>query len=174
MGTLDPHRPPIHHHPDNPYVLWITFSAMQLLTLTTALLASTATAKSLWASSPNISPNTDGSLSVPGENPLQHCEDPKNDILTLKSVDLTPNPPNHRQRHPLGRRRQGLRSPPDGQIRPHHHHPADGRPLRHHHQSRPGLSAKEGRADRTDQVRGTAQGDPAGQVQCHCRRVQCR
>ncbi|KAI7247363.1 hypothetical protein KC335_g18987, partial [Hortaea werneckii] len=62
---------------------------MQLLTLTTALLASTATAKSLWASSPNISPNTDGSLSVPGENPLQHCEDPKNDILTLKSVDLT-------------------------------------------------------------------------------------
>ncbi|KAI7290791.1 hypothetical protein KC315_g19782, partial [Hortaea werneckii] len=66
---------------------------MQLLTLTTALLASTATAKSLWASSPNISPNTDGSLSVPGENPLQHCEDPKNDILTLKSVDLTPNPP---------------------------------------------------------------------------------
>ncbi|KAI6823188.1 hypothetical protein KC340_g9315 [Hortaea werneckii] len=66
---------------------------MQLLTLTTALLASTATAKSLWGSSPNISPNTDGSLSVPGENPLQHCEDPKNDILTLKSVDLTPNPP---------------------------------------------------------------------------------
>merc|ERR1712014_179015 len=89
MGTA---LPP-HHHPDNPYVLWITISAMQLLTLTTALLASTATAKSLWASSPNISPNTDGSLSVPGENPLQHCEDPKNDILTLKSVDLTPNPP---------------------------------------------------------------------------------
>merc|ERR1712230_145224 len=153
----DPHRPPIHHHPNNPYVLWITFSAMQLLTLTTALLASTATAKSLWASSPNISPNTDGSLSVPGENPLQHCEDPKNDILTLKSVDLTPNPPNHRQRHPLRRRRQGFRSPPDRQVRPHHHH-----------QSRPGLSAEEGRADRTDQVCGTAQGDPAGQVQRHC------
>merc|ERR1711939_785502 len=135
-----------HHHPDSPYTLSIAFATMQLLTLTTALLASTATAKSLWASSPNISPNTDGSLSVPGENPLQHCEDPKNDILTLKSVDLTAK----------------------GTL------PADGRPLRHHHQSRPGLSAKEGRADRTDQVRGTAQGDPAGQVQCHCRRVQCR
>merc|ERR1712014_492343 len=82
-----------HHHPDSPYTLSIAFATMQLLTLTTALLASTATAKSLWASSPNISPNTDGSLSVPGENPLQHCEGPKNDILTLKSVDLTPNPP---------------------------------------------------------------------------------
>ncbi|KAH9824494.1 phosphatidylglycerol/phosphatidylinositol transfer protein-like [Teratosphaeria destructans] len=60
--------------------------------LSTILLASTASA-SLFGSSIKISPNVDGSLSVPGENPLQHCEDPKDDILDLKSVDLDPNPP---------------------------------------------------------------------------------
>lgn len=30
---------------------------------------------------------------VPGENPLKHCADPKDDILDLESVDISPNPP---------------------------------------------------------------------------------
>ncbi|EMC93340.1 hypothetical protein BAUCODRAFT_52594, partial [Baudoinia panamericana UAMH 10762] len=35
----------------------------------------------------------DDSLSVPGENPLHHCKDPANDVLSLERVDLDPNPP---------------------------------------------------------------------------------
>lgn len=35
----------------------------------------------------------DEALDVPGKNPLQHCEDPKDDVLDLQSVDLDPNPP---------------------------------------------------------------------------------
>jgi hypothetical protein len=30
---------------------------------------------------------------VEGENPLEYCADPSNNILEIKSVDLTPNPP---------------------------------------------------------------------------------
>jgi hypothetical protein len=53
----------------------------------TALLAATATARSL-----SFTPQDDN-LSVPGENPLEHCADPADDILALKKVDLSPNPP---------------------------------------------------------------------------------
>ncbi|KAL8694306.1 MAG: hypothetical protein Q9218_001011 [Villophora microphyllina] len=35
----------------------------------------------------------DNSLSVPGDNPLEFCSDPSNFILTIKNVDLDPNPP---------------------------------------------------------------------------------
>lgn len=34
-----------------------------------------------------------GDLSVPGDNPLVFCHDPKKDILTIEKVDLYPNPP---------------------------------------------------------------------------------
>jgi hypothetical protein len=37
--------------------------------------------------------SVDGALSVPGENPLSFCHEPKDDILTIKRVDLFPNPP---------------------------------------------------------------------------------
>ncbi|KAK5117866.1 hypothetical protein LTR85_008640 [Meristemomyces frigidus] len=58
-----------------------------------ALLATSVSARTtFFGSSPAIAP-FDESLSVPGENPLQHCQNPKDDILTLKSVDLSPNPP---------------------------------------------------------------------------------
>lgn len=30
---------------------------------------------------------------VAGENPLEYCADPENDILEIVSVNLTPNPP---------------------------------------------------------------------------------
>ena len=30
---------------------------------------------------------------VKGDNPLEYCNDPKTDILQIKSVDLSPNPP---------------------------------------------------------------------------------
>lgn len=63
---------------------------MKLLTIASALLA-TASASSLFGGPSEVV--FDDSLSVPGNNPLAHCEDPKNDILDLKSVDLNPNPP---------------------------------------------------------------------------------
>jgi hypothetical protein len=30
---------------------------------------------------------------VPGDNPLDFCSDPADDILTIEKVDLSPNPP---------------------------------------------------------------------------------
>ena len=61
--------------------------------LATALLAASTHARSsIFGSSIDVAPYED-SLKVPGENPLQHCQDPKNDILELESVDLDPNPP---------------------------------------------------------------------------------
>lgn len=67
---------------------------MQITTLTTAFLIATAVSarSTFFASSPAIAPYED-SFEVPGENPLRHCEDPKDDILDLQSVDLDPNPP---------------------------------------------------------------------------------
>ena len=35
----------------------------------------------------------DEDLSVPGDNPLTFCQDPKDYSLDIKYVDLTPNPP---------------------------------------------------------------------------------
>ncbi|PGH35937.1 hypothetical protein GX50_01262 [[Emmonsia] crescens] len=35
----------------------------------------------------------DNKLSVPGDNPLNFCSPPEKDILTIESVDLSPNPP---------------------------------------------------------------------------------
>ncbi|KAK4552124.1 Phosphatidylglycerol/phosphatidylinositol transfer protein [Recurvomyces mirabilis] len=70
---------------------------MKFLALaTTALLSSTVAARSsIFGASVggDITPNVDGSLSVPGDNPLQHCQDPKDDILTIENVDISPNPP---------------------------------------------------------------------------------
>ena len=67
---------------------------MKLLTLLTSTLLATAVSarSSLFGSSPDVAP-FDEALKVPGDNPLQHCQDPKDDILTLESVDLDPNPP---------------------------------------------------------------------------------
>lgn len=56
-----------------------------------ALLAATVSARST-INKRNIVAAEDP-LSVPGKNPLVHCENPKDDILALKSVDLDPNPP---------------------------------------------------------------------------------
>jgi len=57
-----------------------------------ALLASSATARStgFLSSSEDVAPMD---FEVPGENPLVHCSDPADDILTIDSVDLSPNPP---------------------------------------------------------------------------------
>ena len=61
--------------------------------LTSTLLATAVSARSsLFGSSIDVAP-FDEALKVPGDNPLQHCQDPKDDILTLESVDLSPNPP---------------------------------------------------------------------------------
>jgi hypothetical protein len=67
---------------------------MRLLTyLATAILATTAAARSsIFGKGIDVAPFSE-ELKVPGENPLQHCQDPKDDILELESVDLDPNPP---------------------------------------------------------------------------------
>jgi hypothetical protein len=38
-------------------------------------------------------PLVDDAHSVPGDNPLNFCADPKNYILDITKVDLDPNPP---------------------------------------------------------------------------------
>jgi len=37
--------------------------------------------------------DTDGALSVPGNNPLEYCQNPSNYLIEIDSVDLVPNPP---------------------------------------------------------------------------------
>ncbi|KJX96157.1 phosphatidylinositol/phosphatidylglycerol transfer protein [Zymoseptoria brevis] len=66
---------------------------MKLLTLaTSALLATHVSSRSTFFGSSDAAP-LDANLAIPGENPLEHCADPKDDILALKKVDLNPNPP---------------------------------------------------------------------------------
>ncbi|GAB7363684.1 hypothetical protein MBLNU230_g4252t1 [Neophaeotheca triangularis] len=60
--------------------------------LATALFAASSATASIFGNSIDVAPYDD-SLNVPGENPLAHCQNPKDDILALKSVDLSPNPP---------------------------------------------------------------------------------
>ena len=65
---------------------------MKLLTLLIGALATTSVSAGLFGSSVEIAPFED-KLDVPGDNPLQHCQDPEDDILEIDSVDLDPNPP---------------------------------------------------------------------------------
>ena len=65
---------------------------MRFLLLASVLATAVSARASLFGSSPDIAP-WDETLDVPGENPLQHCQVPEDDILTLESVDLDPNPP---------------------------------------------------------------------------------
>ncbi|EME38243.1 hypothetical protein DOTSEDRAFT_75719 [Dothistroma septosporum NZE10] len=59
-----------------------------------ALLATSATARTTGLfSTADVTPRDDTKFSVPGDNPLEHCADPKDDVLAIKSVDLDPNPP---------------------------------------------------------------------------------
>ena len=65
---------------------------MKVQTLLFSTLLAATTSASIFGKSIEVAPYDDD-LKVPGENPLQHCQDPKDDILDLKSVDLDPNPP---------------------------------------------------------------------------------
>lgn len=60
--------------------------------LASTLLTSSLSSASLFGSSTEIAPFNE-TLKVPGENPLQHCQDPEDDILELDNVDIDPNPP---------------------------------------------------------------------------------
>lgn len=65
--------------------------------LLSALLLSSAPVN-VWAASLPLfgqSPikSLEDTFPVAGENPLEYCADPKNDILEIVSVNLTPNPP---------------------------------------------------------------------------------
>ncbi|KAL4897921.1 ML domain-containing protein [Aspergillus ambiguus] len=52
-----------------------------------------ATARSLDFFGSSQAPIHAGGKHVEGDNPLEYCVDPATDILQIKSVDLTPNPP---------------------------------------------------------------------------------
>jgi hypothetical protein len=67
---------------------------MRLLSLlAAAILATSASARSsIFGGGIDVAAHSE-ELNVPGENPLQHCQDPKDDILDLERVDLDPNPP---------------------------------------------------------------------------------
>ncbi|KAI4237565.1 MAG: hypothetical protein LQ349_001736 [Xanthoria aureola] len=63
------------------------------LTLSIPLLLSTLVASKSFLFGNQQQPLVDGSLSVPGDNPLSFCADPSDYILTIEKVDLDPNPP---------------------------------------------------------------------------------
>lgn len=67
---------------------------MKLLTALSFLLASVhiqAASLPLFGQSPIKT--LEEKFLVNGTNPLEYCADPEDDILTIVSVDLTPNPP---------------------------------------------------------------------------------
>lgn len=66
---------------------------MKLSTVLTSLAAATVvTSASLFGDSQKAIAQDDN-LSVPGKNPLNYCADPKDYILQIDHVDLSPNPP---------------------------------------------------------------------------------
>ncbi|OQO05575.1 hypothetical protein B0A48_09345 [Cryoendolithus antarcticus] len=66
---------------------------MKLLSFSAALLASSITVNAKSVYRPNDVLIQDESLAVPGDNPLVHCANPKDDLLDIKTVNLNPNPP---------------------------------------------------------------------------------
>ncbi|EFQ99924.1 phosphatidylglycerol/phosphatidylinositol transfer protein [Nannizzia gypsea CBS 118893] len=48
---------------------------------------------SLFRDTSQVFLHTDQDLKVPGVNPLEFCDDPANNLLTIERVDLSPNPP---------------------------------------------------------------------------------
>jgi len=83
--------PPTSHIPQ----LHISILAhiMQLTTLLLAAIgAASVSASPSWIpSGGQVVINED--FKVPGDNPLYFCSDPKDDIVQIKKVDLSPNPP---------------------------------------------------------------------------------
>jgi len=66
-----------------------TATVLASVTLATATFAVLAPAPAWFPSQIEI--NDD--FTVPGDNPLNFCSDPADDILTIENVDLSPNPP---------------------------------------------------------------------------------
>jgi len=60
--------------------------------ITGALLASSAAALSI-GTTKNVQSALADDLSVPGDNPLNYCAKPEDNILEIETVDLSPNPP---------------------------------------------------------------------------------
>lgn len=80
------------NHPSSTDDQQLTTTVMKTATLlSTALFALTASAS--WLGSNDQVSIADTDLSVPGENPLVYCADPKDYILSIEKVDLDPNPP---------------------------------------------------------------------------------
>lgn len=76
-----------HHNPIPP-TMKLTTTLIHFLFIT--LVASRSF--SLFGDQSPLNPE-DNDLKVPGKNPLTFCQDPKDDILAIEYVDLTPNPP---------------------------------------------------------------------------------
>ncbi|KAF2235646.1 putative phosphatidylglycerol/phosphatidylinositol transfer protein [Viridothelium virens] len=67
---------------------------MKFATAFFALLSFTSAARASWLDGGNqVTVTDDEDLSVPGDNPLLFCSKADDDILTIKQVDLDPNPP---------------------------------------------------------------------------------
>ncbi|KAK2759502.1 Phosphatidylglycerol/phosphatidylinositol transfer protein [Arachnomyces sp. PD_36] len=71
---------------------------MQLISISTAVLALliapiTVSGRSILREDQSPIVPTADTFPVPGNNPLLFCNDPKDDILTIENVDLSPNPP---------------------------------------------------------------------------------
>jgi len=68
--------------------VYSVYSTMRVLSILAA--AGLATARMLGASNKQDSGHS--KLKVPGDNPLEFCQDPIDHILTITNVDLDPNP----------------------------------------------------------------------------------
>lgn len=96
-STTSPPTPPFPGTPNHTAAVAVarnTTASMRFYTVVaSAILATSASARSsIFGSSQQLAP-ADEDLSVPGESPLFFCADPKDNLLVLESVDLDPNPP---------------------------------------------------------------------------------
>lgn len=70
-----------------------SFATMQLLILLSIILSLSVVNASFFPYAGGSQAIFADDLKVPGDNPFYHCSTPKNEMLDLSYVDLSPNPP---------------------------------------------------------------------------------
>lgn len=98
ISLLDPST--FLHHPHKPIHLCESSVIMKFASLFSAVALLTAgasarsSARSVWSGLTSANQHAlEEAFPVPGDNPLQFCVKPDNQILEIDTVDLSPNPP---------------------------------------------------------------------------------
>lgn len=69
------------------------FLSAATLLLTAPLISATSFPSAFDPSQASLRAEPDEKLQIPGDNPLEFCQDPSHYLVEIENVDLTPNPP---------------------------------------------------------------------------------